>query len=107
MHPSDEESRLISGEGPINMRTALKEKPSADAARLQQPSPLQERIERVHTRSGLEETQIRAIIATQASRAQRLAAADDVIDNSGTVERLLVQVDALHVRYSALATQRA
>ncbi|HQZ02977.1 MAG TPA: dephospho-CoA kinase [Thauera sp.] len=69
--------------------------------------PPELQVERVHTRSGLEETQIRAIIATQASRAQRLAAADDVIDNSGTVERLLVQVDALHVRYSALATQRA
>ena len=39
--------------------------------------------------------------------AARLACADDVIDNSGTFEHLREQVDALHLRYSALAAQRA
>ena len=58
-------------------------------------------------RSALDEAQIRAIMAAQASREQRLAAADDVIDNSGTFEHLREQVDALHLRYSALAAQRA
>jgi hypothetical protein len=47
------------------------------------PEALQ--IERVRARSGLADEQIRAIMAAQASRAQRLAAADDVIDNAGTI----------------------
>lgn len=58
---------------------------------------------RVKARSGLDEAQIRAIIAAQASRAERLAAADDVIDNSGSLEHLNAQVDALHLRYLAAA----
>ncbi len=57
-------------------------------------------IERVRSRSGLDEAQIRAIMATQASRAERLAAADDIIDNSGMLEELHAQVDALHRLYS-------
>ena len=69
--------------------------------------PPETQIERVRARSALDEAQIRAIMAAQASREQRLAAADDVIDNSGTFEHLREQVDALHLRYSALAAQRA
>ena len=69
--------------------------------------PPEIQIERVRARSALDEAQIRAIMAAQASREQRLAAADDVIDNSGTFEHLREQVDALHLRYSALAAQRA
>lgn len=60
-------------------------------------------VERVMRRSGLEERQVRAIMAVQASRAQRLAAADDVIDNSGAMEALPGQVDVLHRRYLGLA----
>lgn len=63
-------------------------------------------IERVRARSGLEEAQIRAIMAAQASREQRLAAADDVIDNSGSLEHLRAQVAALHARYAALAARQ-
>ena len=40
-----------------------------------------------------------ATLATRASRAERLAAADDVIDNSGTLDGLHAQVDGLHQRY--------
>jgi dephospho-CoA kinase len=46
-------------------------------------------------------------MAAQASRARRLAAADDVIDNSGSFAQLREQVDALHSRYAELASQRA
>jgi dephospho-CoA kinase len=60
-------------------------------------------IERVRTRNGLSEDEVRAIIATQISRAARLAAADDVIDNSGTLKALDAQVDVLHASYLALA----
>lgn len=65
------------------------------------PETLQ--VDRVMRRSGLEESQVRAIMAVQASRAQRLAAADDVIDNSGALEGLQGQVDVLHRRYLGLA----
>lgn len=55
-------------------------------------------VERVRTR-GLDDEQIRRIIASQASRAQRLAAADDVIDNTGTLDALKARVRALHQKY--------
>jgi dephospho-CoA kinase len=47
-----------------------------------------------------------AMIDAQASREQRLAAADDVIDNSGTPDALDAQVAALHSKYTALAATR-
>jgi len=40
---------------------------------------------------------------TQASRAARLAAADDVIDNSGPRDALRKQVAALHQKYLQFA----
>lgn len=63
------------------------------------------RIARVAARSGLDRAQILAIMATQASREQRLAAADDIIRNDGSLADLHTQVDALHHRYSAMAKQ--
>jgi len=68
------------------------------------PEALQ--IERVKARSGLAEAQIRAIMAAQASRAARLAVADDVVDNDGTLDQLRVQVERLHRRYIDLAGKR-
>jgi dephospho-CoA kinase len=65
------------------------------------PETLQ--VERVSRRSGLPADQVRTIIAAQASRDERLAAADDVIDNSGDLASMQRQVDALHARYLALA----
>ncbi|OWW22532.1 dephospho-CoA kinase [Noviherbaspirillum denitrificans] len=60
-------------------------------------------VRRVMGRSGLAETQIRAIMAAQASRKDRLAAADDVIDNDGDVMALVPQVDRLHALYTSLS----
>ena len=65
------------------------------------PEPLQ--LARVMARSGLAAAQVRAIMATQVGRAARLAAADDVIDNSGDPAHLRRQVEALHARYLQLA----
>ena len=65
------------------------------------PEELQ--VERVVTRSGISAAQVRAIMATQASRAARLAAADDVIDNSRDPAHLRREVEALHRRYLQLA----
>ena len=64
-------------------------------------------LERVRERSGLGEDEVRRIIAAQASRAARLAAADDVIDNNGPKSALGPQVSALHERYLARARRGA
>jgi dephospho-CoA kinase len=65
------------------------------------PEPVQ--MERAAGRDGVEPGRIRAIMEAQCSRAERLAAADDVIDNSGAPERLEEQVRRLHDRYSGSA----
>jgi dephospho-CoA kinase len=64
-----------------------------------------QQIERVMQRSGLGEEEVRAILATQATRAERLDLADDVIDNSGPPEALGPQVSRLHEQYLTLAGQ--
>jgi dephospho-CoA kinase len=60
-------------------------------------------IQRVQARDGGSLEQARAILASQASRAARLAAADDVLLNSGTVTDVRQAVDRLHERYLRLA----
>ncbi|MFM9433257.1 dephospho-CoA kinase [Janthinobacterium sp. CG_23.3] len=65
------------------------------------PESLQ--IARVMARNGLQQEQVQAIMATQATRAQRLAAADDVIVNDAGLERLAPQVERLHRLYLAFA----
>jgi dephospho-CoA kinase len=63
--------------------------------------PEDEQVKRVMQRSGLTADEVRAIMATQMSRAARLARADDVIDNSGSREALQEQVLRLHNAYRA------
>jgi dephospho-CoA kinase len=63
-------------------------------------------VARTVARSGLTEQEVRAIMAAQASRATRLAAADDVIENNGTVDQVHTQVARLHDRYMTLASCR-
>lgn len=58
------------------------------------------RIARVMLRNGLPRDEVERIIAAQASRADRLALADDVIDNSGNLDDLASRVASLHARYS-------
>lgn len=62
-----------------------------------------QQVSRVMERSGLNEEEVRGIMATQASRAERLAAADDVVANTGSRDELQAQVLALHGRYVELA----
>ena len=59
-------------------------------------------IARVVARSGLSPEEVRRIIATQLARAERLAAADDVIVNMAGVAALEPQVLAMHERYLRL-----
>lgn len=65
------------------------------------PEALQ--VARVRQRSGFDEQAVRRIIASQIQRKSRLSAADDVIDNSGTITALQQQVRQLHEKYLALA----
>ncbi|KVR54429.1 dephospho-CoA kinase [Burkholderia ubonensis] len=59
-------------------------------------------IARVMRRNRFTREQVEAIIARQATRDARLAAADDVIVNDATTpDALAAQVDALHQRYLA------
>jgi dephospho-CoA kinase len=61
------------------------------------------RMRRLQERDGSSLDQARAILASQASRESRLAAADDVLVNDGTVTDLRQAVDRQHVRYLSLA----
>lgn len=62
-------------------------------------------VARVMARNGLPEAQVRAIMAAQVTREQRLAAADDVIRNDAGVDALLPQVERLHREYLAEAAK--
>lgn len=60
-------------------------------------------VARALARGGWDEAEIRSMLTKQASRQARLAVADDVIDNSGTLADLHRQVLALHKKYRELA----
>jgi dephospho-CoA kinase len=60
-------------------------------------------IQRASKRDQQTSQQLAKIVAAQASREERLAVADDVIDNSGDLPKLKKQVDALHISYVELA----
>jgi dephospho-CoA kinase len=57
--------------------------------------PVETQLERLVHRRGMTEADARARIAAQATREQRRAIADHVIDNSGSLEDLDSQVDAV------------
>ena len=61
------------------------------------------RVERVVQRSHLTPEAVKKIISTQATTAQRLDAADDVIENVGTFEMLKASVLKLHAMYLSLS----
>ncbi|WFC13751.1 dephospho-CoA kinase [Aeromonas salmonicida] len=65
-------------------------------------------IERTCRRDGVSRAQAKAILAAQASRAERLAAADDVLDNQNdAAETIKRRILALHETYMAFASQQA
>lgn len=65
------------------------------------PESLQ--LTRLLARDGMAETEARAMLNSQTSRAARLASADDVILNDGALDALAPRVAALHARYLALS----
>lgn len=66
--------------------------------------PEAQQLQRLVARDGSEEALARAILATQASRAERLAVADDVLLNDGPPEQLAAAIDRLDALYREMAT---
>lgn len=58
-------------------------------------------LERLRQRDGVDDETANRMLASQASRQQRLARADQVIDNQGSLEQLETQVEHLHQRLLA------
>lgn len=68
------------------------------------PESLQ--IARVVARNGMSPAEVTAIMATQASRPQRLAVADDIVLNDGDLSAIYPQVAALHRKYLVLSAEK-
>lgn len=62
-----------------------------------------EQVRRASARSGLSEQEVRAIMAAQLPRVERLKRADDVLRNDGDLPTLRKQVARLHAQYLDLA----
>lgn len=63
----------------------------------------EQQMERALARGGISEQEVRALMRAQVGREKRLAAADDVIDNTGDPCSLPAAVERLHRKYLALA----
>ncbi|MBT9519867.1 MAG: dephospho-CoA kinase [Dechloromonas sp.] len=68
------------------------------------PESLQ--IERVMARNGMSAEEVKAIMATQATRQQRLLVADDVVVNDADKTKISEQVKMLHSNYLALMAEK-
>lgn len=62
-------------------------------------------IERTIARDNVSIEQAQAILTAQATRAQRLAIADDVLKNDAKNQKLLPQITLLHQKYLAMSRQ--
>jgi dephospho-CoA kinase len=115
LHPmirAESERRIAAAQAPYVVHVVPLLVESADYRRrvsrvLVVDCPPQVQMERVRQRSGLEEAQIERIMGAQTPRQARLAAADDVIDNSGPLAALHKQVRSLHLRYLDMARSPA
>jgi dephospho-CoA kinase len=115
LHPmirAESERRIAAASGPyvVHVVPLLVESPGyrqrvARVLVVDCPDDLQ--VERVRQRSSLAENEVRRIIASQVKRDERLAAADDVIDNSGSLDALHKQVRELHAKYLELSRARS
>ena len=111
LHPmirAESERRIAEARGPyvVHVVPLLIESPDYRARVdrvLVVDAPEEVQVARVRARSALASSEVQAIMRSQAARAQRLAAADDVIDNAGSLAALRRQVAALHEQYLRLA----
>jgi dephospho-CoA kinase len=67
----------------------------------------EDQLQRVMQRDGVTREQAQSIVDTQVSREDRLAAADDIIENRSDITALRKQIDALHERYVQRALKEA
>lgn len=58
-----------------------------------------QQVVRTMARSGLTQDEVRAIMAAQLPRCERLKRADDVLHNDGDIKSLRAQIETLHLRY--------
>ena len=65
--------------------------------------PVEVQVERLLQRDGIDRDLAERMVAAQASREERLAIADDVLPNTGSLAALAVEVAALDARYRRLA----
>lgn len=70
-------------------------------------APEELQLQRTIQRDNNDASQVQRIIASQASRQHRLQHADDVIENTGSLENLSQQVGILHTRYLQLAAEKS
>lgn len=63
--------------------------------------PETRQIERLKQRDGIDQAAAERMLAAQASRQQRLAQADEVIENDGSLDELRARVNSLHQRLLA------
>ncbi len=68
--------------------------------------PEDEQVRRAAKRGGLTAADVRAVMATQLTRAERLARADDIIDNGGSLANIAPQVARLDAFYREFAARR-
>lgn len=62
-------------------------------------------VARTIKRSGLDEQAVRAIMASQITRAERLRLADEIIQNNGNLDALRQQVRQLHLNYKTISQE--
>lgn len=62
-------------------------------------------VARTIKRSGLDEQAVRAIMASQITRAERLRLADEIIQNDGNLDALRQQVRQLHLNYKTISQE--
>ena len=69
--------------------------------------PVELQISRTISRDDTDETGVKAIIAAQMDREERVSKADDVILNDKDLDHLLSEVDKLHETYLQMVTSKA
>lgn len=62
-------------------------------------TPVELQYQRIALRDGLSDREIKAVLEIQADRQQRLRAADDVVLNDGSVDKLHAKIEDLHRFY--------
>lgn len=70
-------------------------------------APEEVQLQRTIQRDNNDAEQVQRIIASQASRQHRLQYADDIIENTGSLDSLTQQVTKLHAHYLRLAEKKS